>query len=45
MPVVFAAAVTLGVAALLFLQVLYGRVFFAGGRRSSPSRGSSSSRC
>ena len=30
MPVVFAAAVTLGVAALLFLQVLYGRVFFAG---------------
>ena len=29
MPVFVAAAVTLGVAALLFLQVLYGRLFFA----------------
>lgn len=29
LPVLFAATVTLGVAALLFLQVLYGRVFFA----------------
>jgi hypothetical protein len=29
MPVLIAAAVTLGVAALLFLQVLYGRVFFS----------------
>jgi hypothetical protein len=28
MPVLISAAVTLGVAALLFLQVLYGRVFF-----------------
>ena len=30
LPVVFAATVTLGVAALLFLQALYGRVFFPG---------------
>jgi hypothetical protein len=30
MPVAFSATVTLGVAALLFLQTLYGRVFFAG---------------
>jgi hypothetical protein len=30
MPVVFASAVTMGVAALLFLQALYGRVFFPG---------------
>ncbi len=29
LPVLFAATVTLGVAALLFLQVLYGRLFFA----------------
>jgi hypothetical protein len=29
MPVLISATVTLGVAALLFLQVLYGRVFFA----------------
>jgi hypothetical protein len=29
MPVVIAATVTLGVAALLFVQVLYGRLFFA----------------
>jgi hypothetical protein len=29
MPVAIAAAVTFGVAALLFLQVLYGRVFFS----------------
>lgn len=29
MPVLIAAAVTLGVAALLFLQVLYGRLFFS----------------
>jgi hypothetical protein len=29
MPVLIAASVTLGVAALLFLQVLYGRLFFA----------------
>lgn len=29
LPVLFAATITLGVAALLFLQVLYGRVFFA----------------
>lgn len=29
LPVTMAAAVTLGVAALLFLQVLYGRVFFS----------------
>jgi len=29
MPVLIAATVSLGVAALLFLQVLYGRVFFA----------------
>jgi hypothetical protein len=29
MPVLISAAVTLGVAALLFLQVLYGRLFFA----------------
>jgi len=28
LPIVFAATVTLGVAALLFLQTLYGRVFF-----------------
>jgi hypothetical protein len=28
LPVVFAAAVSMGVAALLFLQVLYGRAFF-----------------
>jgi hypothetical protein len=30
LPIVFAATVTFGVAALLFLQTLYGRVFFAG---------------
>ena len=29
LPVVFAATITLGVAALLFLQVLYGRAFFS----------------
>ena len=29
LPVLFAAAITLGVAALLFLQVLYGRAFFS----------------
>ncbi len=29
LPVIFAATITLGVAALLFLQVLYGRVFFS----------------
>lgn len=29
LPVLFAATVTLGVAALLFLQVLYGRAFFS----------------
>lgn len=29
LPVVFAATITLGVAALLFLQVLYGRTFFS----------------
>ena len=30
LPIAFAATVTLGVAALLFLQTLYGRVFFPG---------------